>query len=280
MKSFIPWLAALLLCSFPAHSQDTLVLPHADAILYTGTNASQPLVVGLGGSEGGNAWASRRWKQTRDRFLEKGYAFLAVGYFKTKNSPPLLEKIALEDVYSAITAARKNAKVNGSKIAVIGGSRGADLALLLAAHYGNISCVIGLSPSHAVFPGNTDHLSTSSWTFQNKELSFVPVNEAALPFILNGNLRAAFSTMLLDSLAEQRARIPVENIKGNILLISGTNDEICPSTSMCNKMVEKLSSVPFPYYYEHLATKGGHAQPLQHFEMVFTFLEKYFSSQP
>ncbi|MGB6153213.1 MAG: hypothetical protein WBG48_14610 [Pricia sp.] len=39
------------------------------------------MVVGFGGSEGGNAWANDRWSATRERFLAEGYAFLSVGYF-------------------------------------------------------------------------------------------------------------------------------------------------------------------------------------------------------
>ena len=35
-------------------------------ILYLGEGEKQPLVVGLGGSEGGNPWASDRWKPTRE----------------------------------------------------------------------------------------------------------------------------------------------------------------------------------------------------------------------
>ena len=37
-----------------------------ESILYLGAGVNQPLVVGLGGSEGGNAWTSDRWKVKRD----------------------------------------------------------------------------------------------------------------------------------------------------------------------------------------------------------------------
>ncbi|PWV56883.1 acyl-CoA thioester hydrolase/BAAT C-terminal domain-containing protein [Chitinophaga sp. S165] len=273
MKPFCKILYILLFIGNNVYGQDTLKLKNIDAILYTGGNSRQPLVVGLGGSEGGNAWASRHWKNTRDSFIEKGYAFLAIGYFKTKNSPPLLEKIAIEDVYNAISTAKKNKKVNLGKIAIIGGSRGADLALLVASCYKDISCVIGLSASHAVFPGNTSHLSTSSWTYNNKELPFVPVNEDAVPYMMNGKLRGAFEAMLKDTVAEQLALIRVENIKGSILLISGTKDEICPSSEMCDRMVRRLRDKHFPYRFEHLKFEGGHGEPLKHFDKVYEFLE-------
>ncbi|MEI9809850.1 MAG: acyl-CoA thioester hydrolase/BAAT C-terminal domain-containing protein [Bacteroidota bacterium] len=117
-----------------------------------GQQYHQPLVVGLGGSEGGNAWTSDHWKKTRDEFIKKGYAFLAIGYFGCKNTPPILDKIAIDDVHDAIAEAVKNKKIDKTKIAVIGGSRGADLALLLGSYYKDISCVVGMSASPRCFP--------------------------------------------------------------------------------------------------------------------------------
>mgnify|MGYP000175517376 CR=1 FL=1 len=142
-------------------AQITLTSPNVEAVLYLGEGRKQPLVVGLGGSEGGNAWTSDYWKKTRDQFISKGYAFLALGYFRAKGTPAILEKIAIEDVYNAIRLAAKQKGVNGKRIAIIGGSRGADLALLLGSYYTDISCVVSIVGSNAVFPGNTIHFSTS-----------------------------------------------------------------------------------------------------------------------
>jgi len=57
-----------------------------------GKGNKQPLIVGLGGSEGGNAWSSNYWKKTRDQFIEQGYAFLAIGYFRANGTPDTLQK--------------------------------------------------------------------------------------------------------------------------------------------------------------------------------------------
>lgn len=269
----------LLLLSSRLFAQDTLILKNVDAILYTGVGKDQPLVVGLGGSEGGNAWASNYWKKTRDQFIEKGYAFLAVGYFNTKHSPKLLDKIAIDDVYNAIATAKTDKKINARKIAVIGGSRGADLALLLGSYYKDISCVIGMSASHAIFPGHTEHFTSSCWTYGGKELPFIPVNEAAVPFLVKRDLRGAFEAMLQDTAAEQRSLIRVENINGSVLLLSGTKDEICPSTDMSDKIIARLKANHFKSHYEHIAYEGGHAEPTKHFDKVFDFLQLYFKDK-
>ncbi|RZK98684.1 MAG: hypothetical protein EOO89_31960, partial [Pedobacter sp.] len=257
-------------------AQDTIRVKNAEAILYTGVNANAPLIVGIGGSEGGNAWARNFWKEKRDGFIARGYAFLAIAYFGTKNTPPILDRIAIDEVYDLITVAKKHKKVDPGKVALMGGSRGADLALLLASYYPDFSAVVAMSSSHAVFPGHTQEFTTSCWTFRGKELPFIPVNEAAVPFLMKGDLRGVFTAMLQDTVAEQRALIRVEKINGAVLLMSGKKDEMIPATSMADKMVNRFKQHDFKHYYQHIAYEGGHTEPTEHFDVIYDFLEKHF----
>jgi len=252
--------------------------PNVDSILFVGDGKKQPLVVGLGGSEGGNAWASDYWKKTRDQFIKRGYAFLAIGYFGAEGTPKNLDRISIEEVYRAIQTATKNPKVRKNRIAIVGGSRGADLALLLASYYDEIDCVVGLVASHAVFPAHTEKLSTSSWTFGGTELPFVPVSEEAIPAMIARDIRSAFEIMLKNKEAEAKSLIRVERINGPVLLISATRDEIAPTTPMANKIIERLQNANFKYCYRHYAIEGKHVEATKHFDKVFTFLEQYFYS--
>ena len=259
-----------------SYSQQTITAKNVEAILYLGKGKKQPLIIGLGGSEGGNAWTSDYWKKTREEFIEKGYAFLAIGYFGCKNTPAILDKIAIEDIHNAILEASKNNKINKKKIAIIGGSRGGDLALLTASYYKDIKCVIALVSSHAVFPGHTQEFNSSCWTFEGKELPFIPVNEEAVPFLMKGDLRGTFEAMLKDKIAEEKSVIKVENIKASILLLSATKDEVCPSTLMAEKMISRLKTFNFKYQYNHIPIDGSHTEPLKRFDLVFDFLNKNF----
>jgi dienelactone hydrolase len=268
-----------VIISLKSLAQLTLQTPNVESILYLGSNYNQPLIVGLGGSEGGNAWASDYWKDTREQFVEKGYAFLAIGYFKAKNTPDTLNKIAIEDIYNAIKVATHNSKISKKKIAIIGGSGGADLALLLASYYKEIDCVVSIVGSNAVFPGHTIHFSTSCWTFKSNELPFVPVNDAAIPYLMKRDLRSAFETMLKDTIATNKAAIKIENINGPILFLSASNDEICPSTQMAESMIERLKTHRFKHIYKHYPIEGGHTEPLKHFNLIFQFFEANFSSK-
>jgi uncharacterized protein len=266
----------ILILSANTYAQINLESPNTESVLYLGKGNNQPLIVGLGGSEGGNAWTSDYWKKIREQFIEKGYAFLAIGYFGAKGTPDALEKIAIEDIYSAIKIATKNKLVNKKKIAIIGGSRGADLALLLGSYYKDIDCVVSIVGSSAVFPGHTAHFTTSCWTYLNKELPFVPVNDEAIPFLMKQDLRSTFEAMLKDTISVEKASIKIENIKGAIFLLSATKDEICPSTPMAEAMVVRLKRNHFKYHYEHKAIEGGHTSPLKHFDLIFNFLETNF----
>ncbi len=269
-------LVFILLFSAELAAQIRLATPNVESILYVGKAKKQALIVGLGGSEGGNAWASSYWEKTRKQFIDQGYAFLALGYFGAQGTPDTLNKIAIDDVYKAIKVAAKNKHINKNKIAIIGGSRGADLALLLGIHYKDIKCVVGIVGSNAVFPGHTNHFTTSCWTFQNQELPFVPVNEAAVPFLMKGDLKGTFEAMLKDSSAVNNALIKVEKINGPILFLSATEDEICPSTPMAEKMVSRLVSKDFKHHFEHIPVEGGHSAPLKHFDLVLRFLGRHF----
>ncbi len=249
-----------------------------ESILYLGKGDNQPLIVGLGGSEGGNAWTSDRWKKTRDRFIGQGFAFLAVGYFAAAGTPEELDRISIDAIHQAIIKAAGNSRVNEKKIAIIGGSKGAELALLLASHYSDINCVVALVPSHCTFPALTLSASTSSWTYKGEEVPYVPMPWAAVPSAIKHDLRSAFEIMLEDKEAVEKALIQVENINGSVLLLSAKKDEMWPSTEMSNMIMERLKQKKFLHTYQHIAIEGGHAEVLDHFESVFKFLEEHFSS--
>jgi hypothetical protein len=150
---------------YVVNSFDTETLPlnhgRVKAALFLGAYEKQALIVGLGGSEGGNAWASQRWKSQRDKYLAQGYAVLAVGYFGMDGAPEKLDRIALEGIHDAIIKAAQNPKIDGQCIAVIGGSKGGELALTLGSYFKEIKAVVGIVPGHAVFAGLTDALTTS-----------------------------------------------------------------------------------------------------------------------
>ena len=237
---------------------------------------NQPLIVGLGGSEGGNPWASQYWKAQRERFLAQGYAFLALGYFATKESPAQLDRISLDAVHAAVMDAAKEPHINRRCIVLIGGSKGAELVLTLASYYKEYGAVVAIVPSSAIFPALTMTMDTSSLSYQGQELTFVPFTPDAYPAIVKRDFRSAFAAMMENKTAMEKAAIKVENIQGSVLFLSAKEDEMWPSTEMSEQMMQRLKEKNFSYFTQHIAIEGGHAAPLKHFDVVEEFLQAHF----
>ncbi|MEO9078288.1 MAG: acyl-CoA thioester hydrolase/BAAT C-terminal domain-containing protein [Rhodanobacter sp.] len=265
---------------YQAKSFDTTTLParygKVSTKLYLGDGTRQPLLVGLGGAEGGNAWARRHWQGERNAFVKQGYAFLALGYFGMPGTPDNLDRISLDAVHEAILVAARNPQVEARCIALIGGSRGAELALTLASRYPDIKAVVAIVPGSAVFAGNTPSMETSAFTWHGKSLPYVPVPWSAVPDLLAHHLRPAFEKMLANTAAVEAATIPVDQINGPVYLMSATRDELWPSQQMSVAMMRRLDTHHFAFMHTHDVFDGGHAAPLAHFDRVEAFLATHF----
>lgn len=247
--------------------------------LFLGDSVNQPLVVAFGGGGGGNDWARDYMKEKRDSLIEKGYAILAIGYFKSKGTPITLDRISLDAISDTILNIAKHQKIDASKIALIGGSKGGELILNLASRFSHFNAVIALSTSNVSFPAVTWSANTSSWTYKNEEIPYVPATLETISPAIDGDLYTAFSVMLKDKTAVKNAEIPVENINGPILILSGKNDEQWPATAMSNRLIERLKENNFKFYNEHIILDGGHVAPLNQFNLVHDFLEKYLPAK-
>jgi uncharacterized protein len=243
--------------------------------LFLGDSENQPLIVGFGGSEGGNVMATEALKSTRDQFLQRGYAFLAVGYFGTENTPKELDRISLNAIYDSIISASNHPKINRNKIILYGGSRGGELILNLASRYEDIDGVIALAPANVSLPSKFGWRETSSWTFQNEEVPYVTGSREAIKLIHEGDFYNGFREMLKDEESVQAAEIRVDKINCPILILSAKDDEVWPSTLMANRMVERLRANKFAHPNKHIAFEGGHAELTKHADVIFEFLKEY-----
>lgn len=241
--------------------------------LFVGEGSNQPLIVGLGGAEGGNSWARDVWASQRNEFIAQGYAILAVGYFGMDGIPRELDRVALEGIHQAILAAANDSRINKECIAVVGGSKGAELALLLASEYPEIKAVVALSPGSAVFPAITIAMNTPSFSRNGQPLEFVPVPWSATPALIRGDLRAVWEEMMKNETQMANAAIPIEQSNGPLFFVSATRDEFWPSTEMSRAMEQRLAENNFAHAVEHLVVEGDHGSVLNHFDEVEQFLQ-------
>jgi dienelactone hydrolase len=79
-------------------------------------------------------------------------------------------------------------------------------------------------------------------------------------------IRVFYDAALENADAVAAATIPVERIRGPVLLLSGADDRVWPSSRLAQMAIERLDAHHHPYPYTHVSYAGcGHLLPLPHF---------------
>ncbi|HEY2546682.1 MAG TPA: acyl-CoA thioesterase/bile acid-CoA:amino acid N-acyltransferase family protein [Candidatus Acidoferrum sp.] len=193
------------------------------------TTGRHPGVLVVGGSEGGLPLRKAAWLASR------GYAAVALAYFRYDDLPPRLEGIPLEYFGGALAWMMQRPEISSDHLAVVGTSRGGELALQLGSMFPEIKAVVAYVPANVRFPaccGNTR--VPYAWTWQGQPLSFV-------------SRRA-----LRDPRGSMEAAIAVERTHGPILLIAGDDDGVWDSPGMTDAIVRRLKQDHFAYSCERL----------------------------
>jgi dienelactone hydrolase len=218
-------------------------------------------VLVLGGSEGGIP-------SRRARYLaENGFPALALGYFKTSRTSEYLDLIPLEYFDEPIEWLMNSEYTQGGAIVVIGESKGAELALLLASRKPELSGVVAFVPSAVVFQGIPQDYSTprSSWSYGGEPVPFVPYDMRNLPD--PNNPLSIYTNSLKQQEAVGKALIPVNNINGPILLLSAADDGMWPSVQMSEMIVRCLREGGFSHPYEHITYQNAGHTMTEYFMM-------------
>lgn len=229
--------------------------------------APQRVIVVLGGSGGG-------YDLDKAAILSRhGFATLALAYFGVPPLPSWLNRVPLEYFAGAMKWLSAQKEIDASAIGVLGISRGAELALLLGSYFPQVRVVAAYSPSaFAWTSGGYDkamHQPIPCWTWKDEAIPSAPlplrrfIARSAIPVGLLRRpvkFRNLFRSALRDRERARAGLIPVEQTCGPILLISGGDDTVWPSSRMSEMIVERLKSCSFAYSVEHLNyPKAGHS---------------------
>lgn len=207
---------------------------------------NQPGVMLLGGGQWGDYWAQE--------LAKAGYPGLSLPYSNREGLPPLPEEIPIEYFERAINWFQDQPAVDPNKVIIMGASRNAELALVVASTLnrrvsGAIAyCPSSVSWSNTVLPYNSDEVKPS-WTYRGQAIPFVPMPKLKAPD--SGKLETLSYWRSADSAAVAQAAIPVEQIKGPILLLSGSDDQVWPSAEMAEHLTRRALASPS---YTHTIT--------------------------
>ncbi|HWD73057.1 MAG TPA: acyl-CoA thioesterase/bile acid-CoA:amino acid N-acyltransferase family protein [Actinomycetota bacterium] len=200
-----------------------------------------------------------------------GYAVLSLGYCGVEDRPAGLHHIDLEYFEQALEWMAVQPEVKGDRIIVVGLSRGGELALQLASMFPRIAGVVAGSPCGIRQAGigkrNSD-FTKPAWIYGGTALPYVPARfnlrrffqfYSVFVFRRPLRLRPVFEGLLRKHDLVAAATIQVEGIKGPVLLISGTADELWPSERFAELVMARLREHEHPYPDEHVRYAGaGH----------------------
>lgn len=213
-------------------------------------------IVLIGGGQWGDYWAQD--------FANKGMVGLSLPYTGKEGLPKLLEEIDLEYFENAIKWLGKQKEVDENKIVIMGASRNAELALVIASTFPEIvSGVVAYSPSsvswsNTVLPYNSTQLKPS-WKYQGIDIPYLPMDK------ISGNNSNKIETLeywksgLTKTNYVTQATIKVEKINGPILLFSGKDDMVWPSALMADIVEHRIKESNFKYQFQNIKYENaGH----------------------
>lgn len=220
-----PWIPAIELAE-PGPGGQRINQPGLIGNFYPGTGeGKRAAVLVLGGSEGGLGGASEAEAQL---LAKQGFAALAIGYYRLPGQPEKLEDVPLETITRALDWLKTQDSVDPARIAIMGTSKGAEAALLVASRRADVGAVVAAVPSHVVWQGfdwSFMPVESSSWSEGGKPVPFLPITPG-------GFSSDVYTPALADVPQHPEAVIPVERIAGPVLLLCGEADSLWPSCPM------------------------------------------------
>lgn len=180
-------------------------------------------------------------------FAEAGLFAVAMRWFGGPGQPPGICEVPLETFAAAVDVLARH---TGS-IALVGVSKGAEAALLVASDDPRVSLVTAMAPSSVVWasvgPGEDgeSYPYRTSWTRGGARLPFVAYDESWEPAQHDGptSFRELYlRSMDVDPVRTARAAIPVDRIKAQVIVSAGLDDQVWPSDIFSAQVATRRTS--------------------------------------
>jgi dienelactone hydrolase len=221
--------------------------------LFYSDNPQNKTVVWLGGS-GSNLAINA---PIAVALASHGFNVLAVAYFGEKGLPAQLSRIPLEYFERVFAWLANNPITAGKEIQILGMSKGAELALLLASRYPFITRVALFAPHAYCFQGIA-FKNESSWTCAGADLPYIRLrNRWVFRDMLSGfvkNKPFEFTSVYKKGLAvaknKEAARIKAEDAHADLLLFTTKECGMWNTYDGCVQIMDTLRKHNYPHAYD------------------------------
>lgn len=193
--------------------------------------------------------SSGRVDVDRARLLaQNGCLAMAMQWFGGPGQPPGICEVPLEPIVSALDQLAGRVQ----RLAIVGVSKGAEAALLIASFDPRVDAVVAFAPTDVVWANVGPGLDgrslpwRSSWKRGGEPLPFVPMADDWQPASVDGlpSFRPWYERSFQQFHQEAvEAAIPVEKIQGSVHLIAGGDDRVWDSAAASERIANRRSAM-------------------------------------
>lgn len=199
-----------------------------------------------------------------------GFSVFCVEYFGAPGVREVPLSVPLETFHNAAEWLLARSDVSGDQVGIVGFSRGSEAALLTGGMFDTIGVVAAFVPSCYAWPAPSwmDGVGTNepTWVVGGEPVPYLDIDQYVSPDDdigdpLDGGPVNACEVAIsrADSSALDRAMIPLEEIAGPVLLVSGGADTVWPSAEFGERARDRLDSHDHPWPVDHcLFPNAGH----------------------
>ena len=245
---------------------------------YQGEQYADRAIILVGGSGEGREFVEKR----AEILSREGFSVLAVGYYLWKPLPKDTVAIPVDYVEYAVKWLQNDCPVEIHSIGMTGLSLGAAYTLVAASLIPDISCAVSVSGFDFVVEGCKSMVirqHRSYFTFHGEDVPYEPAEALShLPATLKAWKKdprygsKAMNRFYYNECFKDRtekSRIKVENIHGDVLLMSPGYDDTWPSDKAFPRIMKILDEKGFPYRHEYAVyEKGSHCLAMPEEQMV------------
>ena len=200
-----------------------------------------PAVLLLGGSEGGLGGGAH---QMALALQQEGFTVFHLAYFGAPGQTDALEGIPLELFDKGLDWLKTRPDVDPDRVAVMGASKGAEAALLVASRRPDLVAVVAGMPTSVAWNGvnwaSGGQSKRASWTAGGKEVVTMPFGD----WNQADGIISVYRTIEdpVHQAAAARAAIPIEHAEAEVLLVCGEAETMWPACPMSRQVAARSTA--------------------------------------